>query len=64
MSDDDPRAQYRGPEADARALAIEAALGTDAERLTDVVWLLRYTTVRNDIQWPTYDELTEMRRDA
>lgn len=62
MSDDDSRAQYRGPEAEARALAIKATLGTDAERLTDVVWLLRYTTVKNDIQWPTYDELMEMRR--
>lgn len=59
----DPLAQYRGPEADARATAIQATVGTDAETLTDVVWLLRYTTVKHDIQWPTHAELLELRSD-
>jgi hypothetical protein len=56
-------AEYRGPEADARAAQISATLGTDAETLTDTVWLLRYTTVKYDIQWPTQVDLLEMRRD-
>lgn len=59
----DALAQYCGPEADARAAAIEATLGTEAESLTNVVWLLHYTTVKHDIQWPTHAELMEMRRD-
>lgn len=59
----DPLDEYRGPEADAKAERIQATLGTDAETLTDDVWLLRYTTVKHNIQWPTFDELMEMRRD-
>ena len=38
--------EYIGPEADARAAAIEATLGTEAERLTDTVWLMRYTMAK------------------
>jgi hypothetical protein len=59
----DPTSEYRGPEADAKAARIQATLGTDAETLVDTVWLLRYTTVKHNIQWPTHDELMEMRRD-
>lgn len=59
----DPLAEYRGPAADARAAAIEATAGTEAEKLTDIVWLLRYTTVKHDIQWPTHAELLELRSD-
>lgn len=55
---------YRGPEADARAERIRTTLGTDAETLGGTVWLLRYITVKHDIQWPTHAELVEMRRDA
>jgi hypothetical protein len=64
MSDNkttDPCAEYRGPQADAKAAQIESALGTDAEMLTDTVWLLRYTTVKNNIQWPTHEELMRER---
>lgn len=48
--------EFCGPEADRRAAAVEAALGTDAETLTDVVWLLRYTTVKYGIQWLAHGE--------
>lgn len=58
----DPLDEYRGPEADAKAVRIQATLGTDAETLTDDVWLLRYTTVKHNIQWPTHEELMELRR--
>ena len=42
---------YTGPSADARAAAIEATLGTDAESLVDTVWLLRYVAVRYGVRW-------------
>ena len=50
---DNPTTDYAGPAADARAETIETTLGTDRETLTDTVWLLRYTTVKHGIQWPT-----------
>ena len=56
-----PRDEYRGPGAEARAARIAETLGTDSETLIDVVWLLRYTTVRDNIQWPSLAELLEMR---
>ena len=55
------REEYQGPIADARAAAIEGTLGTDAESLPVTVWLLRYTTVQFNIQWPTTDEMMEIR---
>jgi hypothetical protein len=59
----DADAQYRGPRADARAARIQAMAGTDAETLADAVWMLRYTSVKHGIQWPTHQELMELRRD-
>lgn len=59
----DPEAEYRGPAADAKAERIRATLGTKNETLFDSVWLLRYTSVKHNIQWPTHEELLEMRRD-
>lgn len=59
----DERAEYTGPEADAKAARIQATLGTDAETRTDAVWLLRYTTVKHAIQLPTHTELMEMWND-
>lgn len=62
MSDRKPETtEYIGPEAEAKAERIRATLGTDAETLTDDVWLLRYMTVKHRIQ-PTHEELMEMRR--
>ncbi len=58
----DPLDEYRGPKADAKAALIEQTLGTETEILTDVVWLLRYITVKHSIQWATWDEVIEMRR--
>ena len=44
--------EYTGPEADARAAAIESAIGTEDERLADTVWLLRYVGVKAAFKWP------------
>lgn len=45
----DPCTEYRVPALGARAAAINAALGADAESQVETVWLLRYTTVKHDI---------------
>jgi hypothetical protein len=60
----DSSAEYRGMDADARAAQIRTTLGTAAETLVNVVWLLRYTTVKHNIRWPTHAELMEMRHDG
>src|SRR5579859_4916655 len=56
-----PMAEYIGPEADAKAAAIDATLGTDNETTADVIWLLRYTTVKHNIQWPTFADMVAAR---
>ena len=38
---------YFGPEADAKAARIEGELGTEAESLLDVFWLIRYTAAHS-----------------
>lgn len=55
----EPTEEYTGPAADAKAAAIGATLGTDAETAADVVWLLRYTTAKHNIQWPDGAEIVE-----
>lgn len=47
-----PQQEYTGPSADAKAAAIDATLGSDDETAADVIWLLRYVTVRYGIRWP------------
>ena len=54
-------AEFQGPKADARAVAVEAVLGTDAETVTDTIWLLRYTIAKHNTQLPTHEEIMRER---